>query len=110
MRKKNKYVFKLILFQIVLIFSLCSTNNFVLAEKTDAGIGFEESTVTTAGSSSSETPTILKPVDPNIDAKLPHLGQMISSIILMLFGLGILVIFVGIFALKKLCYKNLREV
>lgn len=106
MGKKNKYLIKVILLQTLLFISFCSNNIVVQAEKTDAGIGFEESTTT--DSSKPEPPITLnpKPLGPDRDTQLPHLGQMISSIILLLIGLGMLIIFIGVFALKKLCYNN----
>lgn len=108
MGKKNKYLIKVILLQAFLFISFCSNNIVVQAEKTDAGIGFEESTITTTDSSKPEPPITLtpKPIGPDRDTQLPHLGQMISSIILLLIGLGMLIIFIGVFALKKLCYNN----
>ncbi|MBO0468671.1 hypothetical protein JZO73_14270 [Enterococcus plantarum] len=107
---KNKYLFMIILFHSLIFLAFCTSNTFVQAEKTDVGIGFEESTCTTIDSSNPEIPIILKPIGPNRETQLPHLGQMLSSIILLLIGLGIVIIFIGIFALKKLCYNDLKEV
>ncbi|MBO0475383.1 hypothetical protein IGL98_003267 [Enterococcus sp. DIV0840] len=106
MGKKSVFLVKIIMIQVLLFLILCSNSLFVQAEKTDAGIGFEESKVVDPVT----PPAEIKPVGPDRDKQLPHLGQMVTSIILLLIGLGMLVIFIGVLSLKKLCYTTLKEV
>lgn len=88
---------------IIFLFLLFSFPIFVQAssDNTNLGIDFNEATTT-----SSSEEIIIKPSPPIIkhNGNLPQLGQMIGSIILMLFGVSFIVVFLGIIVLKEIYY------
>lgn len=114
MKRINYYIFLTGIFQLLLFCSFTSSVQTVHAEqanadKTDTAIMFEEST--TVVPSKTKPPVIVKPVGPTRDQQLPHLGQLITSIILLLIGICVLIVFVGVFSLKQLYYTNtIKEV
>ncbi|EOL50921.1 hypothetical protein [Enterococcus caccae] len=68
-------------------------------EKTETGISFNQSVEPDEPKSPIyETKT---PVYPETDGALPHLGQMMTSFILLLLGVACLIVFLGVISLRK---------
>lgn len=87
---------------IVFLYLLFCFPIFVQASNDNTNLGIEFNETTT----SSSEETIIKPSPPVIkhNGNLPQLGQMIGSIIIMLFGVSFLVVFVGIIIFKEIYY------
>ncbi|EOL49887.1 hypothetical protein [Enterococcus caccae] len=68
-------------------------------EKTETGISFNQSV-----EPEKPKPPIYEtkpPVYPSTDGALPHLGQMMTSFILLLLGVACLIVFLGVISLRK---------
>ena len=90
------------LFLVVCVFGLLfSQTPQALAEqeKTETGISFNQSV-----EQEKPKPPIYEtkpPVYPTSDGVLPHLGQMMTSFILLLLGVTCLIVFLGVISLRK---------
>ncbi|WP_430602052.1 hypothetical protein IGJ02_002261 [Enterococcus sp. DIV0724b] len=72
---------------------------FADQEKTETGISFDQFV-----EQEKQKPPIYetKPTtDPTLNGALPHLGQMMTSFILLLLGVTCLIVFLGVISLKK---------
>ncbi|MBO0439836.1 hypothetical protein [Candidatus Enterococcus ikei] len=98
--KKIYFIWPLFLVVCVLVF-LFSQAPQALAEqeKTETGISFNQSV-----EPDKPKPPIYEtkpPVYPATDGALPHLGQMMTSFILLLLGVACLIVFLGVISLRK---------
>ena len=98
--KKIYFIWPLFLVVCVLGF-LFSQAPQALAEqeKTETGISFNQSV-----EPDKPKPPIYEtkpPVYPATDGALPHLGQMMTSFILLLLGVACLIVFLGVISLRK---------
>ncbi|EOL46368.1 hypothetical protein [Enterococcus caccae] len=72
---------------------------FADQEETEAGISFNQFV-----EQDKQKPPLYetKPItDPTLNGALPHLGQMMTSFILLLLGVACLIIFLGVVSLRK---------
>ncbi|OTN89265.1 hypothetical protein A5819_001757 [Enterococcus sp. 7E2_DIV0204] len=98
---KKQYVIWPLLIVMCVFGSLLSQSSQVFAEqeKTDTGISFNQFI-----EPEKPKPPIYetKPTGyPDTDGALPHLGQMMTSFILLLLGVACLIVFLGVISLRK---------
>ncbi|OTN83839.1 hypothetical protein A5819_003658 [Enterococcus sp. 7E2_DIV0204] len=98
---KKTYFSWSLLIVICVVGVLFSQAKYALAEqeKTETGISFNQSV-----EPEKPTPPIYEPkppVYPTTEGALPHLGQMMTSFILLLSGVACLIVFLGVISLRK---------
>ncbi|MGX7243618.1 hypothetical protein ACWOC1_02075 [Enterococcus quebecensis] len=98
---KNQYFLWSLILLIYVCFASVSSTTYALAEKerTETGISFDQFVEPEKNKPPIyETKSIAYP---NTSGALPHLGQMMTSFLLLLVGIGCLIVFVGVISLRK---------
>ncbi|EOL49877.1 hypothetical protein [Enterococcus caccae] len=103
--KKACFIWPLVM-MLYVFFTLFSQVTYVLADqdKTDTGISFNQF----YEPDKPKAPIYeTKPGGISTDGALPHLGQMMTSFILLLLGVACLIIFLGVVSLRKVYSINI---
>lgn len=98
--KKNYFIWPLLMVMCLFLTMFGQTASvFADQEKTDAGISFDQFI-----EPEKPKPPIYETKPPQLPATsgaLPHLGQMMTSFILLLLGVACLIVFLGVISLRK---------